>query len=91
MGCGGSREEDDAAMVEAIGVKPKQPVPKGDAMSDALREKKYQVELRAYNKRLAKWEQEAPERKTAAEKAKAEEKAKAADKVSDATQQRPPG
>ena len=65
MGCAGSSEskEDRAAMIEAIGREPREPVETGNAMKDALAMKKYKVELRAYNGRLAEYKEELAERK----------------------------
>ena len=52
-------------MIEAIGEKPTEPTLKGDAIADAMATKKYQVELRSYNRRLAEYKTEMAERKAA--------------------------
>ena len=75
MGCGGSKE--DTAMVEAIGERPVQPIASGDGIRDALASKKYQVELRSYNKRLAQYQAEVAERKAAGLPPKAQSQAQA--------------
>ena len=60
-------------MIEEIGRKPIEPTPSGDAIADAMKKKKFQVELRSYNKRLAEYQAELAERKAAGLPPKAQE------------------
>ena len=52
-------------MIDAIGEKPTQPTPTGNAAEDAMAMEAYKVELPAYNRRLARYKAEAAERKEA--------------------------